>query len=173
MEDQQVQRHHLDTEQHKHRINANTYPCIEWDSNPRSQSSSGRRRFMPQTVRPLCPAVRVILLIYISVIYVGSMVNKQNRSTTRRFWSSSSLTKAKFDVHSSKEKLQQTLGTDHRDLVWFYEIYLKSSEVEAPTFSDILHTDCDKVVSPTRRPFYLQEDSWYSFLLEAESISEP
>jgi hypothetical protein len=35
-------------------------------------------------------------------------------------------------------------------------------------------TDGDKVVSPTRRPlFTAQEDSWYSFLLEAESIPVP
>jgi hypothetical protein len=45
-------------------------------------------------------------------------------------------------------------------------------EVEAPTFSDIRLTDGLKVVSPTRRPlFYPQEDSWYSFLLDAESTS--
>jgi hypothetical protein len=29
------------------------HPCLEWNSNPRSQHSSGRRRFMPQTARPL------------------------------------------------------------------------------------------------------------------------
>jgi hypothetical protein len=47
-------------------------------------------------------------------------------------------------------------------------------EVEAPTFSDIRLTDGGKVVSPTRRPlFYLQEDSWYSFLLEDESNPGP
>jgi hypothetical protein len=38
---------YLYTEQHKHRINANRHPCLEWDSNPRSQCSSGRRQFMP------------------------------------------------------------------------------------------------------------------------------
>jgi hypothetical protein len=31
------QGHYLHTEQHKHRINAHIYPCLEWDSNPRSQ----------------------------------------------------------------------------------------------------------------------------------------
>jgi hypothetical protein len=30
-----------------HRINAHIHPCLEWDSNPRSQCSCGRRRFMP------------------------------------------------------------------------------------------------------------------------------
>jgi hypothetical protein len=31
----------------KHRIKANRHPCLERDSNPRSQRSSGRRQFMP------------------------------------------------------------------------------------------------------------------------------
>jgi hypothetical protein len=31
---------------HKHRINVDKHPCLEWDSNPRSQWSSGRGRFM-------------------------------------------------------------------------------------------------------------------------------
>jgi hypothetical protein len=49
-------------------------------------------------------------------------------------------------------------------------IPVRALEVGAPTFSDIRFTDGGKVVSPTRRPlFYPQEDSWYSFLLEAES----
>jgi hypothetical protein len=37
---------YLQTEQHKYRIDAHKYPCLEWDSNPRSQLSSERRRFM-------------------------------------------------------------------------------------------------------------------------------
>jgi hypothetical protein len=32
---------------HKHRINVRKHQCLEWDSNPRPQCSSGRRRFMP------------------------------------------------------------------------------------------------------------------------------
>jgi hypothetical protein len=32
---------------HKHKINADRHPCLEWDSNPRAQCSSGRRKFMP------------------------------------------------------------------------------------------------------------------------------
>jgi hypothetical protein len=35
--------------QHKHRINLHRNPCLEWDSNPRSQHLSERR----QTARPL------------------------------------------------------------------------------------------------------------------------
>jgi hypothetical protein len=31
---------------HRHRINAHRHPCLEWDSNPRTQYSS-ERRFMP------------------------------------------------------------------------------------------------------------------------------
>jgi hypothetical protein len=48
-------------------------------------------------------------------------------------------------------------------------------EVEGPTFSlDNRLTDGGKVVSLMRRPpFTPQEDSWYSFLLEAESTPGP
>jgi hypothetical protein len=35
-------------EQYKHIINAHRHPFHEWDSNPRSKCSSGRRRFMPR-----------------------------------------------------------------------------------------------------------------------------
>jgi hypothetical protein len=38
---------YLQTENHKHRINARRHPFLEWDSNPRSQCFSGRRHFMP------------------------------------------------------------------------------------------------------------------------------
>jgi hypothetical protein len=41
------QSRYLHNEQHKHRINAHRHPCLKWDSNPRSQCSSGQRRFMP------------------------------------------------------------------------------------------------------------------------------
>jgi hypothetical protein len=44
---------YLHTEQHKHNINADTHSCIEWDSNPLSHFSRGRRWIMPQTARPL------------------------------------------------------------------------------------------------------------------------
>jgi hypothetical protein len=42
--------------QHKHRINAHKHPCLECDSKPRSQCSSGRRLFKPQTARQLLSA---------------------------------------------------------------------------------------------------------------------
>jgi hypothetical protein len=43
-----------------------------------------------------------------------------------------------------------------------------------PHFLDNRLTDGGRVVSLTRRPpFTSQEDSWYSFLLEAESASGP
>jgi hypothetical protein len=42
------QGHYLHTGQHKHRINAYRYPCLEWNSNPRSQCLSGRRQFIPR-----------------------------------------------------------------------------------------------------------------------------
>jgi hypothetical protein len=53
----------LHTEQHKHRINALSHPCLEWDWNPRSQCSSGRRQFIPYAARPLCSAPSIITTI--------------------------------------------------------------------------------------------------------------
>jgi hypothetical protein len=45
----------------------------------------------------------------------------------------------------------------------------------SPHFLDNRLTDDGEVVSLTRRPaaLYSQEDSWYSFLLEAESTPRP
>jgi hypothetical protein len=43
---------YLHTE-HKYRINAHRHPCLQWDSNQRTQCPSGRKLFMPQTARPL------------------------------------------------------------------------------------------------------------------------
>jgi hypothetical protein len=36
----------------EHKQNKRTHSCLVWDSNPRSQCSSRRRQFMPQTSRP-------------------------------------------------------------------------------------------------------------------------
>jgi hypothetical protein len=44
-----------------HRINAHKYPCLEWDSNPRVQCSSGRKQFMSQTARRLSSADEPVL----------------------------------------------------------------------------------------------------------------
>jgi hypothetical protein len=41
--DQSIGGRFVHTEQHKHRINAHRRPCLEWDSDLRSQYSSGRR----------------------------------------------------------------------------------------------------------------------------------
>jgi hypothetical protein len=40
--------HYVYTGKHKQRINARKHPCLEWDSNPRSQCLSERRQFTPQ-----------------------------------------------------------------------------------------------------------------------------
>jgi hypothetical protein len=42
-----LQDRYLHIEQHKHRINTSGHPCLEWDSNPRSQRSTERRQFTP------------------------------------------------------------------------------------------------------------------------------
>jgi hypothetical protein len=49
---------HLNTGQHKHRINTYTHQTsfLKWDSNPRSQRPGERRQFMPYTSRLLWPA---------------------------------------------------------------------------------------------------------------------
>jgi hypothetical protein len=49
----------------KHRTTqkyTDTHPCSEQDLNLRSQCSSGRRQYMPQTARLLRPAVVVIIV---------------------------------------------------------------------------------------------------------------
>jgi hypothetical protein len=58
MSDQSVARP-LPTLRAIHTQNKRTHrnPCLEWDSNPRSQLSSERRQFMPQTTPPLWSAV--------------------------------------------------------------------------------------------------------------------
>jgi hypothetical protein len=54
---------YLHTGQHTHRINKHRHPYLEWDSNTRSQCSSGQRLFMPQTARPLWSAVCRLWLV--------------------------------------------------------------------------------------------------------------
>jgi hypothetical protein len=51
---------YLYTERQKRRINAHRHPCLEWDSNPLLQCSSGGRLFMPYTARPLWSAFYVM-----------------------------------------------------------------------------------------------------------------
>jgi hypothetical protein len=38
---------HLQTEQHKRRINTHRHLCLKWDSKSQSKCSNGRRRFIP------------------------------------------------------------------------------------------------------------------------------
>jgi hypothetical protein len=68
------QGHYLHTEQHKHRINVHRYPCHEWDSNPRSQCSRGRRRFMHYTARPLWSASASVLGLKPSWSYYPNII---------------------------------------------------------------------------------------------------
>jgi hypothetical protein len=49
---------YLNTGQYKHRINTHTkHPCLVWDSNPRSQLPSERRRYMRRTAGLPWPAI--------------------------------------------------------------------------------------------------------------------
>jgi hypothetical protein len=64
---------------------------------------------------------------------------------------------------------------------WNYMKNKKKGKANATTgrggphsFLDNQLTDDGKVVSPTRQPLFTpKEDSWYSFLLEAESTPGP
>jgi hypothetical protein len=62
---------YLHREQHKHRINSHRHPCLEWDSNPRSQCSRGRRHFIPYTARSLWSAIVDIDLNVSSIVGVA------------------------------------------------------------------------------------------------------
>jgi hypothetical protein len=57
---------------------------------------------------------------------------------------------------------------------WNIKIYSCNKPSTLPHFLEIRLTDGGEVVSLTRRaPFTPEKDSWYSFLLEAESTPEP
>jgi hypothetical protein len=58
------------TRNNTNRINAHRHPCLELDSNARSQCSRGGRRFVPQTAWPLWSA-SLILCTYL-YIYIHS-----------------------------------------------------------------------------------------------------
>jgi hypothetical protein len=47
------QSRYLHTDQNKQNKRTYKHPCLEWDSNPRSQRSSERRQFMPWTARQM------------------------------------------------------------------------------------------------------------------------
>jgi hypothetical protein len=49
---------------HKHRISEHRQPYLEWHSNPRSQCSNGRRRFMPDRAATVIGWRVVTLLTY-------------------------------------------------------------------------------------------------------------
>jgi hypothetical protein len=77
-----LQGHYLHTGQHEYRINAHRYPCLKWDSNPRSQCLSGRRQF----VQPLRSAHLIYnlknkyfisLLKFLSLVQ-GKLTNELN-----------------------------------------------------------------------------------------------
>jgi hypothetical protein len=77
---------YLHTEQHRHRINTKKHPCLEWDSNPRSQRSSERKQFMPQTARPLWSACYIYiynpLVVIKSCIFIKWIILKMEHINT-------------------------------------------------------------------------------------------
>jgi hypothetical protein len=69
--DQPVARlRYLDTGQNKHR-NSHRHPCLEWDSNLRSQCSSERRQFIPSTALPLWSASSYLRCAILSILNVS------------------------------------------------------------------------------------------------------
>jgi hypothetical protein len=69
----------------------------------------------------------------------------------------------------------QTADVKPQNTVLFAVTAVRTGETSRlPHFLDNWLTDGGEVVSLTRRPhLYPQEDSWYSFLLEAESTPGP
>jgi hypothetical protein len=65
--------------------NADTHPCLQLDSNPRSQYSSGRR----QTAWPLGPAVNWDAFYKMSQISTRTRILRQDKLTGGSFWLSS------------------------------------------------------------------------------------
>jgi hypothetical protein len=63
-----LQGRYLHTGQHNYRISAHRYPCLKWDSNPRSQSLKGRREFISHTPRALWLAAHIMLGSEFSII---------------------------------------------------------------------------------------------------------
>jgi hypothetical protein len=60
MGDQPVARP-LSTQDNKTQNNGDRHPCLEWDSNPRSQSLSGRRYFVALDPHGHCDGLWLIL----------------------------------------------------------------------------------------------------------------
>jgi hypothetical protein len=58
--------------------NADTHPCLEWDSNPQSQCLSGWRQYMPQTAQPLGLAwymfTMLIKILKVFELFLGQML---------------------------------------------------------------------------------------------------
>jgi hypothetical protein len=78
-----------------HRINVHRHPCLEWDSNPRSQCSSGRIRFMRQTARPLWSASGQLTVLNVSALEIPQQISR-DEGTVRRLavatWANKCLT---------------------------------------------------------------------------------
>jgi hypothetical protein len=74
---------YLHTGPQEHRINEHRHPCLECDSNPWSQCSSGWRRFMPQTARPLWSALHIYATVIIFLAGFQCELYKNNFAWTQ------------------------------------------------------------------------------------------
>jgi hypothetical protein len=71
---------YLNTGQHKHRINAHNYPCLEWESNPQSQRQSERRQFMVTVISMISEYYHLINF------KIPKVCGIQKRPLKRRLW---------------------------------------------------------------------------------------
>jgi hypothetical protein len=60
----------------QHRKNADTHPCLEWDSNPWPQCSSGRRQLCPTPIGHWDRHIYIYIYIY---IYMHAYIKSQYR----------------------------------------------------------------------------------------------
>jgi hypothetical protein len=95
-------------------------PCLEWDSNPRSQCPSGRRQYVLQTARPLGPAG---LLLISSEIPSSLLLS--NELYPAVFWSSYRILKCdekRDTVLHQPERMPLSSLFSHKMLIWLSDL---------------------------------------------------
>jgi hypothetical protein len=69
---------YLHTEQHRHRINAHRHPCLEWDSNPPPQCSSGEGCSCPRPRGHCDRRYNLFGCLEIMTVFTGNSVRVQH-----------------------------------------------------------------------------------------------